>query len=114
MKTPGQIVLFEFPNTNLHDSKLRPALLIAKLPGEFDDWLVCMISSQLQQTIDGFDEIISADAPDFSDSGLKKSSVLRISRLAVMHSEIMLGSVGKIDTTRLQKIKTRLSAWINQ
>lgn len=45
MKTPGQVVLFRFPHTDLGAGKLRPALLLNKLPGERDDWLICMISS---------------------------------------------------------------------
>jgi mRNA interferase MazF len=40
MKQVGQIVLFRFPQTNLEEGKLRPALLLAKLPGEYDDWLI--------------------------------------------------------------------------
>jgi len=45
MKRPGQIVLFRFPQTDFEEGKLRPALLLGKLPGEYDDWLICMISS---------------------------------------------------------------------
>jgi mRNA interferase MazF len=39
MKQAGQIVLFRFPQTDLVEGKLRPALLLGKLPGEYDDWL---------------------------------------------------------------------------
>lgn len=45
-KKPGQVVLFSFPKTNLKSGKLRPALLIEKLPGPHDDWLICMITSR--------------------------------------------------------------------
>lgn len=45
MKKVGQIIIFQFPHTDLTEGKLRPALLLAKLPGEYDDWLICMISS---------------------------------------------------------------------
>ena len=48
MKQAGQIVLFRFPQTDLEEGKLRPALLLNKVPGEYDDWLICMISSQLR------------------------------------------------------------------
>jgi mRNA interferase MazF len=41
MKQSGQIILFRFPQADLEQGKLRPALLINKLPGEYDDWLVC-------------------------------------------------------------------------
>ena len=47
MKRAGQIVLFRFPRTDLGEGELRPALLLGILPGEYDDWLICMISSFL-------------------------------------------------------------------
>jgi hypothetical protein len=40
MKRAGQIVLFRFPRTDLGEGKLRPALLLGRLPGEYDDWLI--------------------------------------------------------------------------
>lgn len=58
MKRAGQVVLFRFPQADLAEGKLRPALLLGKLPGAFDDWLICMISSQLRHFTDGFDEIV--------------------------------------------------------
>jgi mRNA interferase MazF len=93
MKQSGQIVLFSFPQTDLGERKLRPALLLGKLPGEYDDWLICMISSQLRHAVPNFDEIIREDDPDFAESGLKVSSVMRIGRLAVVQGDILLGSI---------------------
>jgi hypothetical protein len=43
----GQIVLFAFPQTDQTVGKLRPALVLRRVPGPHDDWLLCMISSQL-------------------------------------------------------------------
>jgi hypothetical protein len=40
MKQPGQVVIFKFPQTNLEYTKARPALLLAKVPGDYDDWLI--------------------------------------------------------------------------
>lgn len=71
MKKAGQIVLFEFPQTDFESVKQRPVLLLAQLPGDYDDWLICMISSRLHQYIEGVDEIIREDSPDFIQSGLK-------------------------------------------
>jgi mRNA interferase MazF len=76
MKQAGQVVLFKFPQTDLEQGKLRPALLISKLLGDYDDWLICMISSQTHHYISDFDEIVQEDDPDFTESGLK--SVLRL------------------------------------
>lgn len=108
----GQVVLFRFPQTDQTLSKLRPALVLRKLPGPYDDWLICMISSQLSQQISEFDEVINKEGADFEQSGLKTSSVIRISRLAVVNKNVFLGSIGNIGTERLNLIKTRLSDWI--
>jgi mRNA interferase MazF len=89
VKKPGQIVLFPFPQANLAAGKTRPALLLGKLPGPYSDWLICMISSQMPQYIKDFDEIVDTREPDFANSGLKTSSVIRVGRLAVVE-------VGKI------------------
>jgi hypothetical protein len=40
MKRARQIVLFRFPRTDLGEGNLCPALLLGKLPGEYDDWLI--------------------------------------------------------------------------
>ena len=84
MKVAGQVIVYRFPQTDLEEGKLRPALLLGKLPGNYDDWLMCMISSQTHQYVSGFDEIVQEDDIDFGESGLKVPSVIRVGRLAVV------------------------------
>ena len=108
----GQTVLFRFPKTDQTEGKLRPALILRQLPGQYNDWLICMISSQIDQRITDFDEIISSNDPDFKQSGLKLPSLIRISRIAVVNSDILLGKLGQIDSQRLFRIKQKLSNWI--
>ena len=108
----GQIILFEFPQTDQTIGKLRPALVIRKLPSLHDNWLICMISSQLSQQIPDFDEVINEVDADFVQSGLKTTSIIRIARLAVVNKNVLLGSIGSIDLERLVSIKKKLSAWI--
>ena len=108
----GQIVLFKFPQTDQTLGKLRPALVIRKLPSLHDDWLICMISSQLSQQVPEFDEVIKEKDADFFQSALKTSSVIRITRLAVVNKNILLGSIGNIGMERLIAIKKKLSTWI--
>lgn len=104
--------MFRFPQTDLEEGKLRPALLLGRLPGEYDDWLICMISSQIRHYIPGFDEVIQETDSDFAESGLKLTSVIRVGRLAVVEGEILLGAIGQIDSERLQRIKSRLAEWL--
>jgi len=114
MKQAGQVVLFRFPRTDLEEGKLRPALLLGKLPGEYDDWLLCMISSQLHHYVAGFDEIIEESDADFVGSGLKKTSVIRIGRLAAVEGRVLVGAIGEIAPERLNRIKRRLAEWIER
>ena len=112
MRSAGDIVLFRFPQTDLADDKLRPALLLGKLPGEYDDWLTCMISSQTRHYLPNFDEIVQEGDSDFAQSGLKLESVIRVGRLAVIEGELLLGEVGKISNERLKRVKSHLADWI--
>ncbi len=112
MISEGQIVLFRFPKTDQGTGKLRPALAVRKLPGLYDDWLICMVSSQVFQRIVDFDELIMEEASDFSSSGLKVASVVRISRLAVVESSVLRGAIGSISEKRLARVRRKLADWI--
>ena len=114
MKKAGQVVVFRFPQTDLEAGKLRPALLLEKLPGEYDDWLICMISSQTRQYIAEFDEIIKDSDEDFGESGLKVTSIIRVGRLAVVSGEILLGAIGQISSERLNRVKKHISDWLSE
>ena len=112
MKQAGQIVLVPFPFTNLSGTKLRPVLMLRRASARFDDWLVCMVSSQLHQAEPGFDEIVATSDPDFQATGLKTASVLRLSRLAVVDGKVIVGTLGAISPKRLVSIRRRLADWI--
>ena len=108
MKEPGQVVLFRFPRADLSEGKLRPALLLSEVPGPYEDWLICMISSQVHQRIDGFDELIEEGDEDFARSGLKVTSVIRIGRLAVVEGGLLEGRMGTINPERMIRIVGRI------
>ncbi len=112
MAQTGQIVLFPFPNTDLVRGKLRPALVVGKLPGAFDDWLICMISTQTRHFHQGFDDRIQQGDADFTRSGLKQTSIIRVGRLAVVDASVLVGWVGEISPSRLASIRTNLANWL--
>ena len=103
MISEGQLVLFRFPQTDQTVGKLRPALVLRRLPGQHNDWLICMISSNLDQEVPEFDEVITPDDLDFKESGVK---------VEVVDGGILLGKLGQIDTQRLIRIRHKLSHWI--
>ncbi|NMF85200.1 type II toxin-antitoxin system PemK/MazF family toxin [Nodosilinea sp. P-1105] len=112
MVQEGQIVLFPFPNTDQTRGKLRPALVLRQCPSQYDDWLICMISSRLAQCIANLNEIIAESDSDFNASGLRQASVIRVTRLAVVNRSIFLGSTGEVSGNRFSRIKQKLATWI--
>jgi mRNA interferase MazF len=112
LRKEGQIVLFRFPQTDLTESKLRPALLITKIPGKYPDWLICMITSQTKQFQSDFDDNINEKDVDFKITGLKSESIIRTTRIAVVDEKILLGKIGEISSDRLKRIKDKISDWI--
>ena len=75
--------------------KLRPVLILRMMPPH-GDWLVCGISSQLQQEVVGFDHVLALGDPDFASPGLKASSVIRLGFLATLPGSAFAGRLGAV------------------
>ena len=100
----GRIVLIVFPQDK--QQKIRPALVLKEFP-KYGDILVCGISSQLHQFIEGFDVLIDENHPDFSASGLKFPGVFRLSMLTMLPGAVAMGSIGQLsDDTHNLLLKT--------
>ncbi len=112
MISEGDILLFRFPQTDLGGGKLRPALLLKRIQGDFDDCLVCMISSQIRHQIEGLEIVLNKEMPDFSKTGLKQESLIRTSRLAVVQSDIFTGKLGSLPAEIFDVVRSRLADWI--
>lgn len=89
--------------------KNRPALLLRELP-PFGDFLVCGISTQLHQAVQGFDEVLTRLDPDFAASGVVAPSVIRLGFLAVLPRHRILGSIGAIGQERHARLLEALSS----
>lgn len=108
----GDIVLIRFPHTDLSGGKLRPALVIASVPGRHPDLLLALISSRIHQVVPDFDEIIKETEADFAITGLKTRSVVRLARLATLTPSLINARLGHVAPERLASIKTRMAAWL--
>ena len=91
--------------------KKRPALLLREMP-KYKDYLVCGISSQVRQHLKNFDEIILTTDADFNASGLTRESVIRLSFLAVVSSNNIIGTIGSISPMRYERLLKNLSNYI--
>lgn len=112
MISEGDIFLFKFPLTNQSMGKRRPAVLLKKIPSQIGDWLVCMVSSQLHHEVQGVDLVVRTDEKMFSETGFRKDSLIRVTRLAVVDEAILETKIGNLPHFELSALKGRLAAWL--
>lgn len=101
--------MISLPQVGGGTPKLRPALLLAGLPGPYQNLLLCGISSQLHHRQPNWDELVQAADADFASSGLHTDSIIRLSYLYAADVGEIVGAIGAIDASRLQRIRQRLS-----
>lgn len=106
---PGEVVLISLVQFAGAAPKLRPALLLAELPGPYQNLLLCGISTQLHQLEPKWDELIQTGAADFKSSGLRHDSIIRLSYLHAADPSEISGVIGSVASARLQRLLQRLS-----
>lgn len=105
---PGNIILVRLPQPARDRSKLRPALVLATLPGPYQELLICGISTQLQDLQPDWDEMISPADVGFTHCGLQRASAIRLSYLYAAFSTEIVGSIGRIAPEQLGLLRMRL------
>jgi mRNA interferase MazF len=107
---PADVVLIRLPQAAGGPLKLRPALVLASLPGPFQSVLLCGISTQLQDLEPQWDELVEPTDADFQGSGLHRRSAIRLSYLYAATGSEIAGAIGRIERARLQRLVQRLAA----
>lgn len=110
--SPGEVVLISLPQLGGGGPKLRPALVLADLPGPYQNLLLCGISTQLQSFQANWDELIQPGDADYPSSALHHASVIRLSYLYAADPSEIAGVIGMIDPSRLQRLRQRLSDYL--
>ncbi len=89
--------------------KTRPAVALREMPG-YGDWLVCGISTQVAQRIQGFDELLDIRDPDYELSGVVQPSLIRLGFLGVVPTHRILGCIGSISGDRHTRLLRTLAS----
>jgi len=96
----GDIVLIPFPFTDLKGNKNRPALIL--INSELDITLA-FISTQLN-----WKEETDILLKPTKNNGLKKESLVRLSKLATIDKNLALGRIGRMDANDLKQVNINL------
>ena len=90
----------------------RPALLLKRI-FPHNDWLMCVISGGLHNEIKGLDVVINTDHPDFANTHLKYSGLIRTGFLYTLSEEIIEGKIGVVSAATYIQVCQNLSRFIN-
>lgn len=110
---PDEIYLANFPFGDSAGMKLRPVLLLTGPLGSVPEFLVAYISSVIPSPLLPSDIILDPATADHASTNLKTKSVVRLHKLATIHSRSVvrhLGSLSPITTTEVDvTLRTLLS-----
>ncbi len=98
----GNIVLVRFPFTDLSAEKLRPAVVLV---GEDELGDVCLAFVTSRRDYGGKYEV-TMEANH--NTGLKVPSTLRLSKIATIHSELIVGKIGQVPDELLEEMDYKL------
>ncbi len=96
----GDIILLPFPFTDLSGNKTRPALVLIS---NSLDVTAAFITTQIGWQ-ESNDLLLSAN----STNGLKRNSLVRLSKLATIDSGLVLGKLGEISKNELEELDKKL------
>jgi mRNA interferase MazF len=97
----GEVVVVPFPFSDISETKVRPALVVANLSG--DDLILCMITSVERDA----DSIPLTNA-DFLTGRLAVDSNIRPNRLFTAEDSIILRSKGRLLPAKMQQVTAKI------
>lgn len=92
--------MLPFPFTNLEGSKLRPALILISLD---KDITVSFISTKLHLKEDTDLILLPNDK-----NGLKKESVIKLSKIATISKDLIVGQLGELGKREIDSVDKNL------
>jgi mRNA interferase MazF len=98
----GDIIVIEFPYSDLSAWKRRPALVIKIPKGE--DILICQITSESYEKV----MEVPINKEDFSDGSLKKNSYIRIDKIASIEKSLIKYKIGSLKNKKFLDILEKI------
>lgn len=104
----GTIVLASFPFTDLSGNKLRPAMVVSRSDHPGSDVILAFITTIHEDQLLVTDLPIDESHPKFMQTGLKKSSIVKLDKLVTVDTSILLGELGELPTALLKQADEKL------
>jgi mRNA interferase MazF len=96
----GAVVLVRFPFSDLSQSKLRPALVLAEAGR--GDWVLCQVTSNPYSDT----RAIMLSDESFQHGGLQRTSYARPAKLFTANHELIIAEVGMLTVETRRRVIT--------
>lgn len=105
---PGEMVLIQFPFTDLTSTKVRPGIVISSTQFNVrDDVIVMMVTTTPSRFT--HDVHVTSSDPEFPATGLKKDSTFRAGKIYTLSKRLIKRRLGKAGPN----LRTRLKAAVD-
>ena len=104
----GDVVVVNFPFTNLRNAKRRPALVIKVVDNE--DLILCQITSKFKH--DNFS--IPLSFLDFDHGSLTKDSFIRPNRIFTLHTDLIIKKIGTLKHGRIISVLRNIISFLER
>jgi mRNA interferase MazF len=104
----GKVVLVPFPFDDLSSTKVRPAVCLTDPIGPHRHVVLAFISSHIPSDLLETDLVLDTSREDFSRTGLKVSSALRLHRLMTVTTSLIQRDIGELSTSMVNELNNKL------
>lgn len=98
----GDVVIIQFPFSDLSGSKRRPALVLNTLPG--DDVILCKMTSKERI----YPHRIPIADDDFAEGGLTSPGILRLDHIFTADRRLITGRAGILRKEKMRIVTERI------
>ena len=109
----GRIVLVPFPFDDLSASKVRPAVCLTNPIGPHSHVIVSFISSRIPSDLLETDLVLDSTQEDFTKTGLRVSSTVRLHRLITVTTALFLRELGELPSRMQDELDNRIRKLFN-
>jgi mRNA interferase MazF len=103
----NKVILVPFIFDDLSGTKIRPAVCLTDTIKPYDHIVVAFITSR-QGMVSDTDLVIDTSDPEFSKTGLKIASTIRLHRLATIGRSLIRREIGRISQDHQEQVNLRL------
>jgi mRNA interferase MazF len=96
----GDIILIPFPFTDMTSTKLRPAVVLIETNY---DLTVSFITTQMK-----WREATDIELFPSNKSGIKKVSLIRLSKMATVDKSLAIGKIGELQQVEMRELNVKL------